>query len=261
MDSHRAAPRRRPSRSSVLVGLVLAVLASVPVLVPLWVTRGPDAASAPAGLAAAPGVPALPRSVPGDSDPTGSTPLPPVGSLVPTPAGPTGTPTSRPAPATPATPATPAAPAVSRPAAPPAAPGPTTPVPSPAETSTAPPTTLIAQPDLVVTSVTWSPQVPTAGTPVTFTAVVRNAGTEATPQETHGIAFTVDDGTVTWSAASTTPLAPGEERSYTADGGSAGATWTATSGEHTVEAWADDAARIGETDDGNNTMSVRFTVA
>ncbi len=67
--SHR---RRRDARSPLLIGLVLVLLATVPVLVPLLVTRGGSTATvAPPGLAAQPGVPALPRSGEG-AEPSGS---------------------------------------------------------------------------------------------------------------------------------------------------------------------------------------------
>ena len=90
--------------------------------------------------------------------------------------------------------------------------------------------------------------------------MVRNAGTEATPAVTHGVGFAVDGTPATWSSAESTPLAPGEQRTYTADGGPAGSTWTAVAGEHELQAYVDDVDRIGETDDGNNVMSATLTI-
>jgi hypothetical protein len=119
---------------------------------------------------------------------------------------------------------------------------------------------LAAGVDLMVVSVSWSPRRPRAGQPVLFAAVVRNGGTDPTPAVTHGVAFSVDGTKVSWSANSSAPLAPGEERTYTADGGVSGNTWTATSGTHTVEAWADDLNRIPETSEDNNTATAPLTV-
>ncbi|HST65685.1 MAG TPA: CARDB domain-containing protein, partial [Mycobacteriales bacterium] len=77
---------------------------------------------------------------------------------------------------------------------------------------------------------------------------------------THGIAFAVDGTRVSWSADSSEPLGPGQERTYTADGGDAGSTWTATSGTHTVEAVADDLDRIPETDEADNTATATLVI-
>jgi hypothetical protein len=226
---------------------VVVLLATVPVLVPLLVTRDDGViAVAPVGLAAAPGVPALPRSEPGaapDQATTTAAPVPPAGALAGTTA-PSPTPTT-------------SAPAAPPPAAPDPAPSSTAGSPS---TTPPPPSTLAAQPDLVVDSVSWSPAQPAAGQPVTFTAVVRNAGSEATPAVTQGVGFAVDGTPVSWSSGDSTPLTPGEQRSYTADGGPAGATWAATTGQHTLQAYADDVDRIAETDNGNNTLTVPLPV-
>jgi hypothetical protein len=240
--------RLRPSRTHLFLGLVIVLLATIPVLIPLVFTA--NGASGPEGLqqVASPGVPALPRG--DDSTPTPTATVaapPPAGRLVPAPR----TPSPTPSPTT---------------AAPPPVPPPAPPVTAPAVTTTpAPPapagspTVLAAGPDLVVVSVSWTPD-PTAGTPVAFAAVVRNTGTDPTPAVTHGIAFSVDGTKVTWSAGSSEPLGPGQERTYTADGGDAGATWPATSGTHTVTAEADDLDRIPETDEADNTETVTLTV-
>ena len=246
----RRSRRRRPaSRSSLLVGLVVVLLATVPVLVPLLVTRG-GSDSGPPGFAAQPGVPALPRSVE-DAEPADATsaaaaaPVPPAGTLA------ADRTTRAPAPTTDA-PAPPAPPPVPPPARTPSA--------APGTSSKPPPVTLSTGPDLVVVSVSWAPQELAAGQAVIFTAVIRNAGTEPTPAVTHGVGFAVDGTPVSWSSAESAPLAPGEERTYTADGGPAGPTWTATPGEHELQAAVDDVDRIGEADDTNNVMTATLTV-
>ena len=249
-STDRASRRRPPSRSSLVVGLVIGLLGTVPVLVPLLVTRDGGMAAAPPPGPAAAGIPALPRSRDG-AEPAGAgiaaAPVPAAGKLV---AGPT----------TPAAAATTSAPAPIPARSTRPGPTPTAPAGTSSSDSGPPPTTLLAAPDLMVVAVTWSPEQPAAGQPVTFTAVVRNAGTEATPEVTHQVGFAIDGTPATWSSSGSTPLAPGEERSYSADGGPAGPTWTALPGEHELQTYVDDVDRIAETDDGNNIMTVTLTI-
>jgi beta propeller repeat protein len=119
--------------------------------------------------------------------------------------------------------------------------------------------------DLVVTDIRWSPAGPGVGDAVTFSATVKNQGSEATPDAvTHGVLFRIDAGTGSyrgvWSDSSTASIAPGASVTLTANGGSAGATWTATAGSHTVQAIVDDVNRIAETSDGNNARTETLTV-
>jgi CARDB protein len=239
--------RLRPSRTHLLLGLVVVLLATVPVLIPLMWTGGNG--SERSQLAASPGVPALPPAEPTSPTATVAAP-PPAGALRsadPTPSptpGPTTPPPSSEAPPTP-----PPAPA----------PAPTTGSASPGPAPAGSPTVLSAGADLVVVSVSWTPD-PAPGTPVVFAAVVRNTGTDPTPAVTHGIAFSVDGTKVTWSANSSEPLGPGQERTYSADGGDAGSAWTATSGTHTLLVQADDLDRIPETNETDNTATMVLTV-
>jgi hypothetical protein len=243
--------RLRLTRTQLLLGLVVVLLGTVPVLVPLlWTSADGGPGSDGVRLAASPGMPALPQGRSGRT--ATATPPPSAGSLAsvrptlsPTPSPTTPSPT--PPPATVPVPAPPPAPAATTTVAPA--------TPEPADS----PAVLAAGPDLVVVSVSWS-QEPAAGTPVVFAAVVRNTGSEPTPAVTHGVAFSVDGTKVTWSANSSDPLGPGEERTYTADGGDAGNAWTATSGSHRVQAWADDLDRIPETDEDDNTITTTLTV-
>jgi len=113
-------------------------------------------------------------------------------------------------------------------------------------------------PDLVVTSLSSSPTNPAAGAAVTFSGVVKNQGTAATPAGTVvGLAFSIDGGLVAWSDTSSTSLAAGASRTLTANGGPLGvATWTATAGAHALSATVDDVNRItGELDETNNTSA------
>lgn len=239
---------RRPKRSTLLLGLVLLLLATVPVLIPLLVTKAGSAPGAdPAQLAVA----ADPTGVAG-ADPTTAAPLPRAGDLVPTTASPTPSTTTTPSPSTTTTP----------PPAPPApAPTRTDPTPRPEPTPTEDPTVRTAGPDLEVVEMGWSPAETAEGDQLTFTALVRNTGTDPTPVRTHGIAFSVDGTKVTWSAGNTAPLAPGETRTYTADGGPTGTnTWTATPGTHTLQAHVDDENRIPETNETDNIATTTFEV-
>lgn len=116
--------------------------------------------------------------------------------------------------------------------------------------------------DLVVTAVTMSPTNSTAGQAVTFSATVKNQGTTPTTAGTAvAVAFAVDGTRVTWNTSSTASLAAGASITLTANAGTAGATWAATTGPHTVVATADYANVIpDELDEGNNNKSLAFTV-
>jgi len=115
-------------------------------------------------------------------------------------------------------------------------------------------------PDLVVTDITWSPASPQTGNEVTFSAVVKNQGTAATPAGTiHGVLFTVNGTSVSWSDNRTASIAAGASVTVTATGGPSGkATWTAASGTHTVRAFVDDVNRLSESNENNNTFEKGF---
>ena len=118
------------------------------------------------------------------------------------------------------------------------------------------------QPDLIVTDVGWSPANPATGNAVTFNATIKNQGTAATPAGViHGVSFWVDGTQVSWDGSSTASLAPGATRVLTASAGPTGsATWTATAGSHTVDAWVDDVNRMVESNENNNHLSEPITV-
>ncbi len=137
-----------------------------------------------------------------------------------------------------------------------AAAGPTpTPTPTP---------TPAGKPDLVVTGISWTPANPATGDAVTVKATIKNQGTAPTPAGTkHGVLFTFDDGAAgpgVWSDTHATALAPGASVTVTANGGSAGATWKAAEGTHTVKAHVDDVNRIAESNEANNIMSKEIVV-
>ncbi|MEI6607952.1 MAG: CARDB domain-containing protein, partial [Verrucomicrobiota bacterium] len=109
----------------------------------------------------------------------------------------------------------------------------------------------IAQPDLIVSNLSWSPGTPTAGDTVTLTATVRNQGGAALPSSTpFSTAFSLG-GTVAVSL--TTDLLPGASTTVQT-------TWTAVAGSHTLSATADSGGAVAEDDETNNTRSSTLTV-
>ncbi len=117
-------------------------------------------------------------------------------------------------------------------------------------------------PDVIVTSVSWTPAVLSNGTRVVFSANVLNRGTAPTPAGTIlGVGFNVDGlGTASWSGSYTVSVPANQGVALTADGGPANNYWTATPGAHVVVATVDDVNRFAELDEGNNAMAVSFVV-
>ena len=118
-------------------------------------------------------------------------------------------------------------------------------------------------PDLVVSDLIWSPNAVHPGTAVTFSATITNQGTAATPAGVkHGVAFLVDGVEKSWSDTDTASLAAGASITLTANGGPSGAaTWPATTGTHSVQAWVDDLKLIAESNETNNTLTRSLTVS
>ena len=118
-------------------------------------------------------------------------------------------------------------------------------------------------PDLVVTAVSWTPVNLFDGTHAVFKATVLNRGSASTPSGTTlGVGFNVDGaGTVSWSSAYSSALAPNASVLLTADGGPGGVNyWIAPAGAHTVTATVDDVNRITESIEDNNATTVAVTV-
>ncbi len=247
--------RHRPTRKHLLLGLVVVLLATIPVLIPLVVTKSGSEQPGGVRLASGPGERALPEAAPAPGSRSGGPTTPPpaaAGSLVPT--------ASRPASPDPAATApAPPPPATSAASSTPAAPGRTTAGPTSAA-PTAEATVLDAAANLVVVGVSWTPQPSDAGQPVVFSALVRNTGAAATPALPTGVAFSVDGSVVSWSGSDSTPLGPGEQRTFTADDGVAGAAWPATNGDHAVAATVDDTGQIPELNEDDNTATAQLDV-
>ncbi|BDI29154.1 hypothetical protein CCAX7_12050 [Capsulimonas corticalis] len=121
-------------------------------------------------------------------------------------------------------------------------------------------------PDLVITDLSWSPEQPKVGDPVTFRVTVKNVGAVATPEGVVcGVGFGVDhNNPVNWSDTFSHSIAPGQSVVLTSNGGADGkATWLATGGEHPDGVWAtvNDSHRFPETDFVNNTFSRSIVVS
>jgi hypothetical protein len=130
-------------------------------------------------------------------------------------------------------------------------------------TTATPPPTSTTQPDLIVTDIIANPTNPQTGQPVTFSAVVKNQGTGATPAGTTlGVKFTIPNGASTWSDTYTSALAAGASVTLTANGGSSGSSWVpAAAGSYSVTAHVDDVNRISnELNEANNMHTEAISV-
>ena len=113
--------------------------------------------------------------------------------------------------------------------------------------------------NLVVTNITWSPENPQPGDEVTFSATVKNIGTDASRNAIVGVRFDIGQlgSYVSWSDNTTASIPAGGELTVTANGGPSGkATWTAgAKGTTQVIAWVDDQNRIPESNTGDNQLT------
>ncbi|PWU13802.1 MAG: hypothetical protein C5B50_18600 [Verrucomicrobia bacterium] len=118
-------------------------------------------------------------------------------------------------------------------------------------------------PDVIVTSVSWTPPTLFNGSQAVFSARVLNQGSAATPSGiVLGVGFNMDSaGTVSWSATDTASLAPGASITLAADGGPSGNYWTATPGPHNLIATVNDVNRFAESITDNNSMTVPILVS
>lgn len=100
------------------------------------------------------------------------------------------------------------------------------------------------RPDLVCTHV----EIPSgvkAGDPVVFQGTLQNVGDGATPRDTvTGLTFYIEGQYTTYATTDGTPLAPGESRIMTANGGRGSNKWMATPGAHTLRVLVDDIDRV-----------------
>ena len=112
-----------------------------------------------------------------------------------------------------------------------------------------------ALPDVTVTSLTYNE------TTHTFTAVVKNQGTVATPANTViGVGYSVNGLQKTWGK-SDTPLAAGASVTIGTNlTGTGAGPYTIPNGTHTIKAWVDDVNRFAETNENNNQLTKQITI-
>ncbi len=118
-----------------------------------------------------------------------------------------------------------------------------------------------SRPDLQIVGLAWTPTSAKAGSPVRFTAVVRNAGTRTVPS---GAGFRVSFRPTGASAPMVTdqvdgPLAPGAIVRLTANAGAGGGAWSPARGSTDIVATVDDTGLLTESNEANNSLTVAFT--
>ena len=117
------------------------------------------------------------------------------------------------------------------------------------------------RPDLICTGVAFPLVKP--GDSVAFQGTVKNIGDGPTPQATSvALTFFVDGKYTSYGATDGTPLAPGESRPLTADGGANGGHWIAVPGAHILSVQVDDTDRVSdESSKENNFVDRSLLVA
>lgn len=119
------------------------------------------------------------------------------------------------------------------------------------------PTATGALPDLVITSIFWSPSKPQLGQTITLSAIIRNNGSAASPAGViHDVRFTISGSgvagsTTRLSSTYTQSIAPGGSVTVQAD-----TTWFPTIGDnYTVFGEVDFGQRIAESNESNNSYT------
>lgn len=109
-------------------------------------------------------------------------------------------------------------------------------------------------PDLIISDLTLSPEMPNAGQTVTLTATVKNIGTQSTASGNNlKIKFYIDGTEVAMSADNTAALAKDATIQLTG-------TWIAVAGSHTLTAAVDESNLIVEREETNNTSGAAILV-
>jgi hypothetical protein len=121
--------------------------------------------------------------------------------------------------------------------------------------------TVDAFPDLIVRSLKVVPSTPKEGDAIQFVAVVENCGKAAVEEGVCiGTKFSVDGKTVCWCDQLHGPLAPGQQAEVRPNNGPTGkASWILTRGCHRVTALVDDQNRIVESNESNNTLTIKIS--
>ena len=107
----------------------------------------------------------------------------------------------------------------------------------------------IESPDLIVESISWSPEVPVMGDRVTFTVTIRNRGdSQAGPS---CVAYYIDDTLLNSADVNQISAGATVEKTFT---------WQTKAGEHTVRAIIDCNDSIAEANEANNEITYAFSV-
>ncbi|MFC1918776.1 CARDB domain-containing protein [Chloroflexota bacterium] len=105
-------------------------------------------------------------------------------------------------------------------------------------------------PDLIIESITWSPENPSESDNVSFIVTVKNRGDSKA--DSSYIAYYVDDTYLAFAPID--PLDPGATDNNSFD-------WVGEAGSHTLRAIADPYDKVLENYENNNTRTVEFSVA
>ncbi|MFC1912563.1 CARDB domain-containing protein, partial [Chloroflexota bacterium] len=105
-------------------------------------------------------------------------------------------------------------------------------------------------PDLIIESVTWSPESPSVGDTVSFTVTVKNQGNTET--DSFGTHFYIDEAHKGYKVLQ--EVAAEETVSINFS-------WVAEAGSHTIRVFADSSEDVTETDESNNEETVAFSGA
>ncbi|MFC1913652.1 CARDB domain-containing protein [Chloroflexota bacterium] len=105
-------------------------------------------------------------------------------------------------------------------------------------------------PDLIIETITWSPQNPSIGDSVTFSVTIKNQGDGEAGSSR--VAYYADG--IHLGSASVNSLAPGASTTKTF-------TWTAEAGSHTIKAIADSDNNVAESNENNNEKTFAFSPA
>ena len=103
--------------------------------------------------------------------------------------------------------------------------------------------------DLVVESITWSPENPSVGDTVTFTVTIKNQGPGDALAST--VNYGRDGATTRFDADSVSPIPSGQSAIETF-------TWKAVAGSHTFTAFADGIRQVAETLEDNNVLTITW---
>ncbi|MEE8413096.1 MAG: CARDB domain-containing protein, partial [Dehalococcoidales bacterium] len=104
-------------------------------------------------------------------------------------------------------------------------------------------------PDLIIQSLTWSPENPSVGETMTFSVSIKNVGTG--PAGSTQVTYYIDD--IQLASSSINPIAPASSQNITF-------TWTVQEGSHTIRVNANTNLLIVESNEENNEKTVIYPI-